>query len=503
MTLTITRVIVATTLATLSSGSALAAARTNTRPQALPALPITQERMAVGLATAPPAVTGFTIDTQFRGIDLAQDNTLGSSATPPDMAAAASPAYVAQLVNGGFAVFTRTGGLVGTVVTDLQFWKNAGASAALLKDGVYDPRMYYDAASGRFFVTQATGTSPSATAPKAHEAFLVGISKTSNPADGFTVVSVPLKPGVSADFPTLGVNADAVTVSAENFYFDGTINTSIASIPKADLLTAKPSVARLSRFDSLAESDNGKIVGYGSSVHAVDSQNPSNGTQALFGIGVGLNAVPTASLTNAGTKAKLSSAQSVYTQFDGHPAEAREPKGTYNTVDNRITGDVRQVGNLIYFARTVSDDKGGTKPMSDYVVWSVVDATTRKIVSEGRIIDPARKIDYSTASIDANANGTFVIGYNGSSKTIPISAYATVCTFSSPIGTASCGAPQLLAKGLAGDYNAGSPTRWGDYSVTQVDPTNAKAFWLYQEIPDTKQGNSSRWATIITRIVTP
>ncbi len=435
-------------------------------------------------------------DVQFMGIGYADTKALRHGLTPPDMGGASSGQFILQIVNGGAAIYTTAGALVSPVTSDVAFWKAAGM-LTLTSNGLSDPRVVYDAASGRFFACELTLGGPSKTNPTRHNYIFLAVSKTSNPGDGFVALTIPIKAGVFGDFPTLGVNADAVTLSTNNFGPDGKfVDLSVFTLPKADLVGGSPKTARLQRFDSVS-SDT-----YGSTLRAVDSQNASSGTQTIIALGK-LHEVKAASLTSVGQPgAALSASTTLYANIDGNPAPARQPVGKYDAGDNRIGANVSQVGDFVYFTNEVSDDQGSGGAHSDYIHWGIVRVSTNTLVAEGRIIDNVRAIDYTYPAIDANSSGRFVIAYDGSSVTGPISAYATVCDFDQVALSVSCGAPKTIAVGLDRAFYLYTSNRWGDYSAIQTDPANPNAFWLYQEIPGARISTGSAWATVITHLLT-
>lgn len=450
-------------------------------------------------SSAQVGVPGFDIDSQFPGLGLIETIALGSGAIPPDMGGASNGQYVVQMVNGGFAVYATDGKLLTKLKTDSTFWAQSGISGKLLAPGVSDPRIQWDAPSGRFFITQINVDIPNS--------IFIGVSKTSNPLDGFRAVSIKLKSATLGDFPTLGVNADAVTVSTNNFFFGFFFtDLSVFSIPKADLLLAKPSAARVVRFDSLAAADS---KGYGFAVHAVDTPNPSDGTHQLIGVSAtNFRQFITSKVVGVGTpNAGITPPSIVRTRYDGNPSQGRQPSGiNYDNGDDRISSDVKQVGKYIYMTNVVPGNLLGTH---NAIHIAILDTTTNTVVIDRLINDPTGKIDYSYPAIDANANGRFVVGYNGSGTNLNISDFATVCDFDQVSVTVSCSAPALLYVGLESDYTlaGGGRERWGDYNAVSLDPSNDKAFYLYQEVPGKKQANASgvlrpRWATVVTHVVT-
>ncbi len=449
--------------------------------------------------SAQVGVPGFDVDSQFPGLGLIETIALGSGAIPPDMGGASNGQYVVQMVNGGYAVYTAAGKLLTKLKTDSAFWAQSGISAKLLAPGVSDPRIQWDATSGRFFITQINVDLPNSV--------FIGVSKTSNPLDGFKAVSVKVKADTLGDFPTLGVNADTVTISTNNFFFGFFFtDLSVFSIPKADLLLAKPTAVNVSRFDSLAASDS---KGYGFAIHAVDSPNPSDGTHQLIGVSATrFREFITSKVIGLGTpNVGITPPKVIRTKYDGSPSQGRQPSGIpYDNSDDRVSADVKQVGKYIYVTNVVPGNVAGTH---NAVHVAIVDSTTNTVVADKLISDPTGKIDYSYPAIDANAAGRFVVGYNGSGPNLNISDFATVCDFDQVAVTVSCSAPALLYAGLESDYqlNPGGRERWGDYNAVSLDPSNDKAFYLYQEVPGKKQANAAgelrpRWATVVTHVVT-
>ena len=80
------------------------------------------------------------------------------------------------------------------------------------------------------------------------------------------------------DKPTLGVDADGVYFSTQNFE-DGILeNVSIYSIPKADLFLANPTLTNISQFNDLS------VFDYGISIQFASNFDASDGT--VFGFSV-------------------------------------------------------------------------------------------------------------------------------------------------------------------------------------------------------------------------
>src|SRR5579883_1478660 len=114
------------------------------------------------------------IVTSFGGLNFNQ----GAGWVPSDMAFAVGPNQVMQVVNGGFQVFNRAGVSLTGAQTDISFWNAAGIPTSLTNAAtIFDPRLLYDSASGRFFAIEDVSN----IAGDPDNQVLLGVSKTSNP----------------------------------------------------------------------------------------------------------------------------------------------------------------------------------------------------------------------------------------------------------------------------------------------------------------------------------
>ncbi|HME25057.1 MAG TPA: PEP-CTERM sorting domain-containing protein [Acetobacteraceae bacterium] len=434
--------------------------------------------------------------------------------TPPDMGASVGPNEVVQMLNGSFTVYSR-GGTVLSQTTDSSFWNSAGAPSTLYTN-LSDPRIIYDPTTQRWFASEISiggGTGTSA------NQILVAVSKNYDPTQGFKSVYFNSSPGTFGDFPTLGVTPDSVVIDTNNFpgvpSGEGLGNAngvSIFSLPKSDLTAPTgPSIANMTSFDNLplaqgwtpetatnfAASGNATVL---RTLPLPPGNSPTMITSAQITGGSGAGAMLT----------PLSNSPAPMT-YGGQPQDGRQP-GTFgmpappiDAGDNRISSDPFEVGNKIYFAQSIFQGS------SDVIQWGILDATTGAIMAQGLITlkdSFNQPLDLLYPSIAANADGTFIVAFNGSGPGIgsapgtPISAYRDVCSM---IGmSVSCSGPQLDFAGLVPDYYLPDPTdpdqanRWGDYSWVAVDPNNPLDFWVFQEYPT----SSDSWGTIISDIAT-
>lgn len=435
---------------------------------------------AMKLAAASPlALNLYQVD-QFQGASIDTSGSLtGFGFIPPDMGGAVANGYVAQMVNDEFAIYTPSGALATPAVSLDAFYAGLGVNSYTQggNPDISDPRIIYDPTSKRWYASAIT------VANAVNNTILLAVSKDSNPLDGFTGYSIASKKNQFADFPTLGVDHGAVTISSNNFNSKGSYTgSSVFSIPKAQLVKGVTNLSNVKEFNSTSK------IGF--TPEAVTSDGSGNKTTILSNnYGASGLLVSTVS-NNAGKNAKLTLTKTI-NHFSGALTNApTQPGGTtYDPGDNRISSGSYQAGNYIYFANSVLH--GG----SDQIQWGVLNASTDSLIKSGFVSLANEDLTYG--SISGNAAGTFVIGFNGSGSTTNISDYGTVCS----VMTGACNAPSLLYTGPASNYNVtfgGPSNRWGDYSWTAPDTSNPNNFWFFEEYPST----NGSWGTIITEVET-
>ncbi len=415
---------------------------------------------------------------QFQGGGQAQTEFI-----PSDMGGAVGDGYAMQAVNGIVSIYNANTGSLASHRTLDGFWSPLGLTTNFSAGNFpSDPRIVFDPSTNRWF-TSVINTA-------AVNQVGLAVSNDANPLDGFKGVTFNARNKNFYDYPTLGVNHGAVTIGTNNFsattgFFDG---SGLFSIPKADLVNGKPSLAHMTRFDNLSSLNftNQPVTdlhGAGDKTTVINSINSP--TLPAFGGEQILN------LSNvASSKASLTTGPSFNNPLDyNNLINPVQPGGTpYQSNDPRISSNPVQVGNLIYFTNSV------LQGASDSVYWGVLNATTQQLVHSGVVGVPG--IDLTFPSIAANSAGTFVIGFNGSGSGNNISAYEVVCSEY----TGACGTPSDIYAGQGNNYVGYSGSvRWGDYSAIVNDPYNANNFWLFQDYVT----KANLWGTVITEFDVP
>ncbi len=451
--------------------------------------------LVLALGVRAPVARAESIGLNFTGVTLTQGAQLNSNSgyAPPDGSGAVNSDYIVQLINGAFAVYDKSTGSQAELISGKQFWINAGVNPGnnLLNLGTFNNRILYDPTVDRWFAAGVSGQSTD-------NNVMIARSDTSDPTGTWKAVSFLGNdggPGKFADFTTLGVDADGVYVTTNNFPMNssnvGFEYSMVHSIPKADILASTPSVANMTSFGSLSEN----TYGY-STIQPVTNFGPSDGSSPLVSIfpaAPGDDSLYVWNLSGtSGPGATISAPLSIATSNYSSPPPAAQPDFTasISTIDGRIASNVYQVGDTLYAVHNTT--QGGNPALSVLIL----DGETNQLIQEIILGDPLH--DYFNASIAANSLGDVVVGFtrSGFGEDGTLSAFAVVGhTFG---GVTTFGDPMLLQAGLVDNYHYANG-RWGDYASTVADPDNPYVFWTFQQYALT----STLWATQITQIIVP
>ncbi len=405
---------------------------------------------------------------------------------PPDTDGAVGPNHVVTAINGGFMIQTRAGTSVSQVTLN-AFW------ASVLPSGnTFDPRITYDRFNNRW-ITVALDNGGSALS-----GLLLGVSSTSDPTGTWILrrYDTDADNNEWADFPTLGFNKNWITIGLNMFQIGGNFTRpQIYAIDKAGLYAGGAGSGVF--WGSLTDTSN---FGFTMMPATTDDnttdtqyiarrwgQSGGNGYLALNTI-TGAVASPTLSNTYAfpeatgagwsGTAAATNSAP----QLGGNPV---------NAGDDRLHTVIFRNGKL-WISHHVFLPAGA--PTRAAAQWWSVTASTGAVLQRGRVDSGTSTTWFTYPTLAVNSAEDMLIGYSRFSTTQYPSA-----NYSFRYGTDTINTTQGDTVMKAGEANyvkfdSASPARnrWGDYSSTQVDPTNDTDFWTIQEYAESP---SSAWGT--------
>lgn len=410
--------------------------------------------------------------------------------TPPDSMGCVGPNEFVEFINGAYAISTKQG-VRQSLMSDTQFWLNAGIDSGVLAAGISDPRITFDPTVNRWFASEITVSASSSQV-------LVARSDTADPGGGWRGLHFTGSPGALADYDTLAVDATNVYLGTNNFvrtggtwvFQDVTLNV----IPKADLLAEPPSLAGLKQFADAT-------LAIGSTPRGVTNYSTAPGHGVAFAVsGTSWQESERTTVLGSGTAATLAPTVAIPTQYDvaDGPVPIVQSGGTaLDVLDNRYSADVIQVGDVIYATNTVIN---GTR---DAVHWIAVSESTNAVLGEGLIADP--DYDFWQPSIGVNPSGTFLLAFNRASDTAPDGNVGIWGAVGTTTGTSlAVGAPFVLHSGTVADYvgpafDTSDVKRWGDYSAVSIDPLDPDRFWTVQEIPS----SAGVWGTRVIAVIVP
>jgi len=423
------------------------------------------------LLVAPGAALEVEIGLNFKAGDLNESGFI-----PPDSQLAVGEEHLVELLNGRYAVYRKSDGLLVASSSLYEFWTDAGVPVS----DPFDPRILYDARVRRWFAVSA----------EFPYHLLVAVSHTADPTQGWSGFAILADSSglVWTDFPMLGLDDDSLQVTANMFTFgDSFAAASALVIPKADLVSPTPTVANATIFERISQ--------LGFAPQPVVDLDGTGGPGillsdfSLFGFVVRTDVVgdPYAPALVGPTLLPTGG----FAVPPPAPQPGSKPNLETGLVLTRFASAPVLRDGSIWSVSTV--DAGGRAALR----WLEIDAETNEILQTGVISHPELALYYG--SIAVNERGQVVIGCSGSSETRFPSSYAIVGETEG--GVTTFGEPILLRAGEA-DYDQGYyeggvyRNRWGDYSATVVDPTDSRVFWTIQEFVLAEDV----WATQITEL---
>ena len=440
---------------------------------------------------------GFEALTQF---DAA---ALGRNSIPPDTMGAVGTTQFMSTANGVYGVFDKTNGARLSIVSDFNFWRDAGYRGF---DQGLNARVMFNADAQRWIVS-SLAYDPTVNYSSAQ--IRIAVSNTADALGGWKSTSFTGYAGLGfgglADFPTLAIDKNAVYIGTSNFAppnaAAGSIfrGTTLNVIPINSLFNAgAPALTGIQAFvtpfvyGSGSNTDRGFVIqGVNSSAAGSSGKIVADSLVAFDNIGYAVNGLSPSSATGSTLGTVVYAGQSAYTEAGPgrQPAVATPAnRRIIDTLDTRIGSSVYEVNGRIYMVQTVNPVADGVDEAR--VHYTVLDSTTFAKLAEGDI--GAAGYDYYQGSLAVNAAGKVVIGYNRSGLDVAtgnISFLAQVFDTAADGSLLPVSGEILLKTSLTDDYHNGSGfglpasgrQRWGGFSQVTVDPTDPNSFYAIGE----------------------
>jgi len=447
-------------------------------PQAS-AAPVTAVAGSATTSTATEqVVTGFTGVTSVQQVTaLGNDQAV----TPPDTQIAAGPNSLLEMVNSSGSVWSKSGSLVKIFDLNSFFPVPAGYTFS-------DPRVLYDAISGRWFASGVAFVTPSF-----GSVLVFAVSDTSDPTGTWHVYSADNNSNVTHDQPKIGVSTDKVAFSFNDFLNGASFQgASTWVFGKAAMLAGASSIPgeaigpdsrRVSIVPAIElTSTSTEFMAYNNSDCTYSGCNagyPSIGIVALTGDpSIGTLAWSESDPAIAGTT---------------QPPAADQPglPGSIQTNDDRFLTAVWQSDTLWVDGNDGCTPPGDTavRPCPRLIQVSTAGPTVNQNFDLG---STGNDLYYPAVHVDSA--GDMYVVYNISSTAQDVSVRLT----GQPAGSA----PQFVVPAQTIQAGQGLYTcanRWGDYSGSALDPSSPSSVWLAAEYAGASSTNCN-WATFISQV---
>lgn len=429
-----------------------------------------------------PSLNPQAIGISFLGTQISD----GPGYIPPDCMGDVGPTQIMVAANGRIKVFNKDGSL-GPLDADMDNFFNSIRNGT----GTTDPHIRYDRLSQRWFVT-ITNT------PATNNRILIAVSSgsTITSSSSFTffffqhnTVTPAGDNNRFADYPTLGLDKNALYIGANMFRSNGTFtNSSAFVVRKSSILGSGPIV--VTAFRSVGTATAGIY-----SPQGVNNDDP-NATYGYFiGVDAGIfSRLQIRRVTNPGTTPTISGniTLTVPTTVATQSVNALGTSTLLDALDDRLfAAEIRTNKNTgiqsLWTAHSFevnSSGVGNTAGNRDGCRWYEIRgfSGTPTLYQSGTLYDPSATNPrfFWMPSVSANGQGHMVLG----ASTAGIGRYAEIVTagrlVSDPLGTTQS---FTLAQSSSTPYDitVTNPQRWGDYSQTVVDPNNDMTIWTFQE----------------------
>jgi hypothetical protein len=438
--------------------------------------------------------------TSFTGATLADTNAL-----PPDTMGDVGPSQYLVGVNGRLRSFNKTTGTADNVINaDMDVFFASAASANSMFTS--DPRVRYDRISGRWIIIIIDVPD---TFAQNRVLIAVSNSGTLSNATVWTYYFFQQNAGMTsatddqfADYPTLGIDVNALYIGANMFDSGGNfLGCRAYVVRKSSVLNGGPIV--VTTFDNLLDTGfSGPFTPQG-----VDNFDVTATRGYFIGVDGNLFGVLAARRVSdpAGTPT-ISPNLFLTVPATSPPINVRHLGNTLagnvgylDALDDRLYQAVIRNGRL-WTAHNISVDNTGvansspatrTRNGSRWYEVANLDSTLT-LAQSGTVFDPTAPNDvnrrnYWIPSIMVSGQGHVAMGFSTAGTNEYINA-ATVGRLSGDapgtMGTPTLYTNSTTAYNPPDDTGGSNGRRWGDYSYTSVDPEDDMTMWTIQEFCD-------------------
>jgi len=428
-----------------------------------------------GAALAPTASVQVKVSGTLHGIP-------STGWLPWDCALAVGKNHIVAAVNSTIAIYDKAGAKKSQETLDDWFAdKIKGAT-------IFDPKLVYDPVQQRFVllaVATKEGTQESW--------FLLSVSQTSDPTGpwwNYPLDASPAEgPKTWADYPCLGLDADALYLTGNSFVFDGDFHTALVRVvPKAAVYSGGTPV--FSDFTGLTNGDGSHAftvqpcVTFSGKEYLVNTILPTPDNEMPDKISLWEIDDP------AGTPSL--SLRTIQVDAYGLPPQAQQPGGVQelDSGDVRVLNAVHKDGS-IWAAFSTQHTWPGANASVCAVFWVEIDSTSAAVQQQG--VFGAAGSHYFYPAVMPEGGGGLVVVFSRSSTTESPSLYGSSRGSGDPAGTLRGSTKLKAGTSPYVSLDGEGRNRWGDYAAVALDPADATKVWLSGGF----SSGASHWDTVI------
>ena len=444
-----------------------------------------------------------TLGLTFLGATLADAN-----AFPPDVMGMVGSTQFIVAINGRIRSFNKTTGAAdGVLNADMDVFFSTVMST---QSGTFtsDPRIRYDRITGRWFVIIIDV--PAGTGTIANR-LLIAVSNTSTIAGGTVWTYFYFVPNASqfADYPTLGIDKNALYIGFNMFTLSGSYAGTIGYVVKKSSILASGPIVATSLGTFATSSGVGPFTPQG-----IDNFD----TTATEGYFIGCDNASYGLLqirrvSNPGGTPTVSGNLSITVPTTDasitvpHLGNTGGSSGYLDALDDRLFAAVIRNGRL-WTSHNISVNSSGVASSGDrngsrwYEIGTLT--TTPALIQSGTVYDNSSNVrNYWIPSVNISGQGHIAMGFSTAGTNERING-GTIGRLATDV-TGTMQTPVLYTSSSTAYNPASDPgdatygRRWGDYSYTSVDPNDDMTMWTIQEYCS----STDNWGVQVVKLIAP
>lgn len=400
--------------------------------------------------------------------------------TPPDPNLAVGVNHIVETVNSSVAFFNKTTGQK----TFQQIMDGAGGffGSVGATDFVFDPKCYYDKSSGRFIVLALELQDPTISK------LLIAVSDDGDPNGNWFKYRIEAALTVGSntywmDYPSLGVNKDALVVCGNMFAMSGSngfAGVEFVVMTKAPMLTGGAPTVTVLRDENAGSGQCAQMAdAVTDKVYAAAAESTSS--IRLYGM-TSLTSAPAITFQSVAVPG-----------FTPRQRPSLSTNGRFlDNIDSRLYNVAWRNGKLVTAHHTQvspSDDRSICRWYA-FNTNNWPGAGTPTLDQSGDVKGLGGE-DYHFPAMNINQLGDIGMIFARSSTNITADGMVTARQAGDAPGT--MGQPVMVETSTNANYGSPGVNRWGDYYSTQVDPADDTTFWGV----DMVSGTGGNWQTTI------